>query len=100
MIVDTNGVITLFAGVDRIPFYTVLVLCADRRCRELRWRLALQLELSGFLAGCWVEAFGGSILQLNCTKRIPLIRRYLLSCRRYLLSCIALRLIHLNLKVS
>ena len=29
MIVDTNGVITRFAGVDRIPFYTVLVLCAD-----------------------------------------------------------------------
>ena len=27
VIVDANGVITLFAGVDGIPFYTVLV-CA------------------------------------------------------------------------
>ena len=25
MIVDANGCITLFAGVDGIPFYTVLV---------------------------------------------------------------------------
>ena len=55
MIVDANGCITLFAGVDGIPFYTVLVSLCSRKhliVKSFPLRTIIVINLSRAIMCC------------------------------------------------